>query len=76
MTSRFSLTLPSCGSCVSHSHCLQCLESLGRSVADKAPVEAFSIEPEGKILILQSPLDAETLTDLLDDMGIFAEETL
>ena len=74
MTYCFCLTLPSCGSCVSHSHCAQCMEGIGKALACKVPVQEIRTEPGKKNLIIDSPSRREVLTDLLDDMGVFASE--
>lgn len=73
MEHRFSLTLPSCGSCVSHSHCRECIEAVGQTLKNKVPTENIRVTDGTKELYIDSPIDRDTLMDLLDDMGIFAE---
>ena len=74
MKHRFSLTLPSCGSCVSHSHCKECMEGVGRALSALIPVESFRTEPGKKELTVDTSLESAALVDHLDDMGIIAEE--
>ena len=76
MKYRFSLTLPSCGSCVSHSHCSECIASAGRTLSDRAPAVTIPGDPAKKELLVSSPLDPEAILDTLDDMGIMAEQII
>ena len=74
MKYHFSLTLPSCGSCVSHSHCRECTEAAGSGLSGRIPAVAVCGDPSKKELLVSSPLDQEAIIDALDDMGIMAEQ--
>ncbi len=73
MTYRFTVTFHSCGSCVSHSHCPTCCEQAVRDLQCRPVIRSVSLDPAKKLLTLTSTADQDTLEDLLDDLGIFAE---
>ena len=73
MIYQFTVTLHGCGSCVSHSHCSTCCERTVEDLLQKPYIQAASLDPVKKLLILTSSTDRDTLTDLLDDMGIFTD---
>ncbi len=71
MIYQFTVTLRGCGSCVSHSHCSTCCEQIAEDLLAKANIQAVSLGPLKKLLIITSPADEDSIVDLLDDMGIF-----
>ncbi len=73
MTHQFYVSLHGCGSCVSHSHCPTCCERTVEDLLLKPYIQTASLDPIKKLLTVTSAVDADTLADLLDDLGIFAE---
>ena len=73
MLHQFTVTLHSCGSCVSHSHCNTCCEQAEEALRQKPYIQSVSLDPVKKILTLASAEDRDSLADLLDDMGLFTK---
>ncbi len=73
MNHQFTVSLHSCGCCVSHSHCSACCERTVEDLLCKPCIQAASLDPVKKLLTVTATVDADTLADLLDDMGIFTE---
>ncbi len=76
MIHQFTITLHSCGSCVSHSHCSTCCNQAVEDLLYKPHIQAASLDPVKKLLAVTSSSDRESLMDLLDDMGIFVESSI
>ena len=74
MIHQFAVSLHSCGSCVSHSHCPACFERAVEDLLCKSGIRTASSEPRKKCLTLTSSMSREDLIDLMDDMGIFVED--
>lgn len=70
----FSVTLQSCGNCVSHSHCRDCFRQLAETLGEKALITGVFTDPGRKQLTIESAADRDLLADLLDDMGVFVED--
>lgn len=75
MKHTYAVMLPSCGICVSHSHCKDCFDGVIADLLSRQEVQEASPDPARKFLTLDMQGDPE---DLLDDLGIFilAEVTL
>ena len=75
MKYHFSLTLPSCGSCVSHSHCKDCCNAVVEDLLTLSHIEDATLDPAHKVLVVESSLDPDSLEDLLDEKGVFVMGT-
>ena len=67
----FSVALHPCGSCVSHSHCKDCCSRIQEDLRRKPGIFDPVLDPEKKLLTVESDLSPDDLEDLLDDIGIF-----
>ena len=74
MVHQFTVSLHNCGSCVSHSHCSTCCEGTVEDLLCKPWIQAASMDPVKKCLTLTSPMDRESLAEVMEDMGIFPED--
>ena len=68
MKHTYLIMLPSCGICVSHSHCKDCFDGIVADLRSRPEVREASLEPAHKLLTLDMEGDPE---DLLDDLGVF-----
>ena len=67
----YSVALHPCGSCVSHSHCKDCCNRVQEDLLTKPWIRNPSLDPEKKVLTLESDLSPDDLEELLEDTGVF-----
>ena len=71
MKYRFPVTLSSCGSCVSHSHCKDCGHRVEEDLRETPFIKEAAFDAVHKVLTVDTLADPEALEEYLEDKGIF-----
>ena len=70
----FSVSFPSCQICSSHSNCHVCAARWQEDLSALSPIEQITVTTAPLTMEIQSPLDSDSLIDLLEDRGIFVQD--
>lgn len=73
MTYTLSLTYMGCQTCQTRVHCDECEARLEKAMMRLKSVYGVSIQMAKKNLIIETDMDIDSLTDSLEDLGVFIE---
>lgn len=70
MTEIIPVTYMKCPFCTAKNHCDRCGEELNEALVRKSGITAARVNVPDKTALLEHTLDADTLEDVLDGMGL------
>lgn len=71
MTHSVSITYLACQTCHAKIHCDECEKRLEEALMRMQGVNGASIQMAAKQALIDGPIDADTLEEVLEDLGIF-----
>ena len=71
MTHSFSISYIACQTCPAKIHCDQCEKQLEEALMRSKEINGASVQIGAKSVLIDSDLDADTLEELLENLGIF-----